>query len=202
MEIYKEGDKSKAICSHCKKIVPTTFQVRTAQIKDGDESYKVPNVLVGVCDVCESTVSVPQQSFTAVAEVRKKAEKESFDVRLPRHLLDILNNSIAALGVDVSADLRGQLLRLYLASCDEKNTSRLKENLKSDLLKGSFKRQNRLSMRMTGQLEDHIEKLIKSCKLKKTELVDSLIVDIKADLLDKKDPVRAKELRRALLAAG
>lgn len=204
MEIFKEGDRSRAICSHCKKQVTTTFKVRTTAIKDGGVSYKVPDILVGACDICDSVVSVPQQSFAAVAEVRKKAEKETLDFRIPRHLLDVLNNSIIVLGVETSSDLRSQLLRLYIASVSEnqKQREKLKHNLKSDLLKGTFKRSNRLSMKVNSQLETRFDEIRKSSGLKKTEVIDSLIVEVKNDILDKKNPARFEEIKRALLATG
>lgn len=204
MEIFKEKDKSRAICSHCKKQVTTTFQVRTSSIKDGGASYKVPDILVGVCDVCDSVVSVPQQSFAAVAEVRKKAEKETMDFRVPRHLLDVLNNSILVLGVETSSDLRSQLLRLYMASMSEnpKQSEKLKRNLKSELLQGTFKRSNRLSMKVNSQLETRFAEIRKVSGMNKTEVIDSLIVEVKHDILDKKNPTRFDEIKRALLATG
>lgn len=204
MEIFKEGDKSRAICSHCKKQVTTAFQVRTTSIKDGGVSYRVPDVLVGVCDVCDAVVSVPQQSFAAVSEVRKKAEKETLDFRVPRHLLDVLNNSIIVLGIEASSDLRSQLLRLYVASVSEskKHKERLKQNLKSDLLKGTFKRSNRLSMKFNSQLEIRFDDIRKVSGMNKTEVIDSLIVEVKKDILDKKNPKRFEEIKRALLATG
>ena len=182
----------------------TTFQVRTTSIKDGSVSYKVPHVLVGVCDVCEAVVSVPQQSFAAVSEVRKKAEKETLDFRIPRHLLDVLNNSIIVLGIETSSDLRSQLLRLYVASISEnqKHKERLRQNLKSDLLKGTFKRSNRLSMKVNSQLESRFDDIRTVSGMNKTEVIDSLIVEVKNDILDKKNPTRFEEIKRALLATG
>ncbi len=204
MEIFKEGDKSRAICSCCKKQVATTFQVRTAPIKDGGVSYRVPDILVGVCDACDTVVSIPQQSFAAVAEVRKKAEKETLDFRVPRHLLDVLNNSILELGVETSSDLRSQLLRLYIASVSEnpRQREKLKQNLKSELLKGTFKRSNRLSMKVNSQLEIRFDEMRKLSGMNKTEVIDSLIVEVKNDILDKKNPSRFEEIKRALLATG
>jgi len=206
MQIYKEGDKSKAICPHCRKLVATTFQVRTSSIHDGNSTYRVPMVLVGVCDQCESNITVPQQSFAAVSEVRKKAEKETLDFRLPRHLLDVLSNSIVALGVESSPDLRSQLLRLYVASFFSDNKAQmkhLKTNLKSDLLVGTIKRSSRLSMKINSQLSIRFEEIKKNSGLNKTQIIDSLIVEVNKDVLsDNKNSVRLTELKRALLATG
>lgn len=202
MLIFKEGDRSKAICQHCKKKVETTFKVRTSLIHDGTSSYKVPNALVGVCDICDSVISIPQQSFAAVAEVRKKADKENLEVRVPRHMLDILNNSIQSLGIEVSADLRAQLIRLYLADTKAKQYTHLKQNLTSALLKGTFKRSSRLSIKVTSQLENLYKTFLKNTDYTKADLIDSIIIEVKNDLLERKNPSRIAEVRNSLLAAG
>lgn len=204
MRIFKEGDKSRALCSHCKKQVSTTFQVKTTTIKDGGDSYRVPDVLVSVCDICEDVVSVPQQSFAAVAEVRKKAEKETLDFRVPRHLLDVLNSSIVELGVETSSDLRSQLFRLFVASISEKPKikERLNKNLKSDLLKGTFKRSSRLTIKVSSQLGELFEGMKEASGLNKTQVLDSIIVEVNNDILGKEDKEHRKEVRRALLAMG
>lgn len=203
MRIFKEGDKSKAICDRCQKIVTTTFKVRNAPVHYGKSTYSVKDVLVGACDECDLVVSIPQQSYAAVAEVRRKAEKENLEVRIPRHLLDILNNSILSLGIDVSADLRGQLVRLYLADTKAKQYTKLKQNLKDKILRGSFKSRNRLSVKVTSQLEDIYESFLKkNVSFTKTDLVYSVIIAVKQDLLDKKNPRKAHEVKTALLATG
>lgn len=46
----KSGDKGKAICSTCKKIVTTTYR----KSEEWD--------LAGFCDICDTEVSIPHQS--------------------------------------------------------------------------------------------------------------------------------------------
>lgn len=205
MNIFKEYDTSKAICDHCKKIVKTTFKVRDTIIHDRDEKpYKVKNILVGVCDNCDKTVSIPMQSSAAISEVRLKDIKTTVDVRLPRHLLDILNNTIIALGIDSTSDKRGHLLRFYIASIitDIKNILTLKKNLNSPLLKGSFKRRSRLTLKFNSQLDEHFNDVMKATGLKQTEIIDSLIIKINNDVLTKKDKKISHELKIMLLANG
>lgn len=57
---YNVGDKSKAICSVCKEVVSTTFKEKDTPLSDG--SGTVPMLLVGECDTCHTTVSLPPQS--------------------------------------------------------------------------------------------------------------------------------------------
>lgn len=202
MEIFKEGDKSKAICEHCKKISETTFKVRTSQIQDGQKTLRVPDVLVAVCDTCDKVAAIPQQSFAAVAEVKKKAETKNEDFRVPRHFLDILNNSIRIIGLNASKDLRARIVRHYLADLDitVKDIKHLKENLNSELLVGKFKRGNRLPMRLSSELEDHFTEVIALSHLSKTQVIDSVIVSIKEDILDNKDSEKIDNLKTALMA--
>jgi predicted XRE-type DNA-binding protein len=203
MEFYKEGDKSKAICEHCKKIVATTFKVRNALIKDGhDKSFKVPQILVGVCDLCDLTVSIPQQSSAAIGEVIKKEIKETIDVRLPRHFLDILNNAIVSLGIHSTSDKRGHLLRFYIASAIVQKSKALRKKLDSSLLKGNFKRSHRLTLKFNSQLDTHFHQLVKTSGLKQTEIIDALIVMVSEDILDKKNKLKSSTVRTMLLANG
>jgi hypothetical protein len=204
MDFYKEGDKAKAICEHCKKVVPTTFKVRRANLKDGDATLIVPDVLVSVCDECDKIAGVPQQSFAAVAEVRKKTEKVSIEVRLARHHLDVLNNVLEKIGIRATADLRSHLLRYYLASINMKdsNLKRLKHNLDSDLFRGKFSKNNRLSIKINDDLKTNIDLLMGKSKMSKTELVESMIVDAKDEVLDHPDKKRIEELKKTLLASA
>ncbi|SDJ36573.1 hypothetical protein SAMN04487926_14536 [Paraburkholderia steynii] len=57
---YHEGDKSQAICSNCREIVPTTFRYRDMPFSDGSGIAR--NMLVSVCDKCQTVVAIPAQS--------------------------------------------------------------------------------------------------------------------------------------------
>lgn len=70
MKLFLDGDCSKALCSHCAKVVKTVFVRRDVPFSDGEGMAK--NILVGVCDVCNAVVSIPAQSTPAIAEARKR----------------------------------------------------------------------------------------------------------------------------------
>lgn len=65
---FHEGDKSKAICSHCGKLVGTTFVRRDVPLSDGNRVAK--NILVAVCDVCGEVVATPPESTAAIRMAR------------------------------------------------------------------------------------------------------------------------------------
>lgn len=67
------GDKGQAICEDCEKLVETTYQIRDIPLSDS--RIIVPNLLVGVCNSCDKTVSIPAQNTAKIKEVREKLEK-------------------------------------------------------------------------------------------------------------------------------
>jgi len=68
--MFKENEKSKAICHICEKMVTTTFKVRDIKTSSGNKVVK--DILVAVCDECETTVATPAQS---TSEIKKQLNK-------------------------------------------------------------------------------------------------------------------------------
>ncbi len=79
MKIFQEGDKSKAFCTHCANAMGTTFVRRDVPFSDGKGLAK--NILVGTCDTCGMTVSIPAQSTPAISLARKQ-DPGSIEVNL------------------------------------------------------------------------------------------------------------------------
>lgn len=204
MEFYKEGDHSKAICPSCKEVTCTTFRVRDADIKDGSKTFHVPSVLVAVCDKCEKTVAIPQQSYPAVAEVRLKEESSNYEVRSPRHLLDILNIAITHLDIKLTSDLPANLIKYFWArfELDATTIELLRKNLDSDLLQGNFKKPARFSTNLGPSLTDKVDALRAELKFSKTELFDATVVQVKKEILDRPIGDATREIQSALLAYG
>lgn len=69
--LWKAGDRSRAICEDCGKGVETHFEYRTFPLLE--PKADVPDVLVGVCAECDRTVAVPYQSTPKLNEARKLA---------------------------------------------------------------------------------------------------------------------------------
>lgn len=66
---HKEGKKSKAICSDCKKVVSTTFETRSLDGKRGN--FCSQSLLVSVCDSCNKIVALPHQSIQDILSNKK-----------------------------------------------------------------------------------------------------------------------------------
>ena len=77
MSLYKAGDKSRALCPFCKSLRDTTFKVRTVPLSNG--AGEVPDLLVGVCDVCDSTMSTLQQSAPSIKAAMNQMTKKTLD---------------------------------------------------------------------------------------------------------------------------
>jgi len=96
MKIFKVGDTKKAACNSCKSFENVTFKLKDIPFSDG--SGIVKNVLVGVCNRCDSIAVLPHQSTPAVKrqlEVQRKALKN----RVPAHIIDRIN-LVSERGVD------------------------------------------------------------------------------------------------------
>ena len=66
-KIYNIGDKGKAACDKCGKFTPITYCLRDVPLSDSSYGI-VDNILVGVCDICDSVITMPNQSTPQVKE--------------------------------------------------------------------------------------------------------------------------------------
>jgi len=63
---FKVGDKSKAICNKCRKIVPTTMHLGNYRIPK--KKIVVPGILLAYCDNCGKLVGIPHQSTPKIRD--------------------------------------------------------------------------------------------------------------------------------------
>ena len=97
MNIVKEGDQRQVVCENC-GLTDATYRLRDIEFSDGSATVK--HVLAGVCDTCDSVVSLPSQS-TAQVRAEYNKVKTSIDVRLPAHYLDILHVAAQIINPDL-----------------------------------------------------------------------------------------------------
>jgi len=197
MKIYTEGEKSKGLCQACKKLVPTTFKVSSVPLSSGKGN--VDNILVGKCDHCDHTVSIPQQSSPRIKEVL--AKKHSIEVRLPIHLLDILILACDQFHVGSPDQLKDSLVRHYidLADSDKKISQNLKKFSESEFARGSS---YRLSLKVNEVLYERFNHLMSHTKLTKTQLLKGLILQINEDILQKPTKKRIRSLEKVMLVSA
>lgn len=82
------GDQSRAVCPVCSAMRDTTYLYRSVHLER--TGVTVQNVLVGVCTVCDTTVSVPAQSTPRLKEARQRVMKEQ-NARISFEMEDRLN---------------------------------------------------------------------------------------------------------------
>ena len=78
---------SRAVCPTCETMRNTRFMRRTVHLEH--PNVDVEDVLVDVCTVCGSIVTVPAQSAPRLREARKR-QLVSYEARIPTHLHDAL----------------------------------------------------------------------------------------------------------------
>jgi hypothetical protein len=71
MKLLRVGDKKKAACEKCKAFVNATFKLKDVDLSD--KIAIVKNVLVGICDNCNSVIVLPHQSSDLVKETIDKS---------------------------------------------------------------------------------------------------------------------------------
>jgi hypothetical protein len=196
MKLYEEGEKSKAICSHCKQLVGTTFLRRDVPFSDGKGMVK--NILAAVCDACGRVIAIPAQSTPAIRGARQK-EVRSIEAQLPAIYLDVLD--LAAYMVDntSSTEFRKVLMMLYLHrfASGEYPQARLIKAHKSATERFKERRgaaRRRLSMKVTPQIADDLKTLMHDTTMSQTEVIKSVIYQIQSDLIEVQKPALLKEL--------
>jgi hypothetical protein len=106
----KAGDHSRAICPHCEAMQATVYEYRSVSL--AKTKVAVHNVLVGVCRVCDRTISLPAQSTPRIKEAREREIKEQ-NARIPLELEDRLN--MMAYSLDIRPEpFKGAVCRYAL----------------------------------------------------------------------------------------
>ncbi len=197
MRIFKEGDHSKALCDPCKEVVTTTFARRDVRFSDG--SGVVKNLLVGVCDECGKTVTIPAQSTPAIARARKAAP-ESIEANLPAIYVDVLDFAAHTIDSSASSEFRRVLLTYFVhrSALDPSSAKRLKKAHERAVVaypesRGAARR--RLSMKVPSRVSHELRQLEQRTAMNTTELIKSVVYDIQDAVLDKPQPAVINALR-------
>jgi len=197
MKILKVGDTQKAACNHCKGLVPVTFKLRTVPFSDGVGVVK--NVLVGVCDHCDSVVILPHQS-TPVVKKQMDAQRTALESRVPAHMVDILN--LASVELSGGTEFVPGLIKFYIHSLSNNDISSrdIPQYLESELAKG--KSQKRISIK--GRLvAEEIGRLKEITNIRSTtEIIKAVVLKINDDVLVKKKTGMIKQLKNIVAATA
>ena len=205
MKLFKAGEKGKAVCESCKDIVKTTFYYRDIPFRDSPGIVK--DILVSVCDTCDSIVAVPAQSAPAIKAFRDTATK-SIEVNLPAPFVEVLDLAAFRIDPQATTEFRKRLLAYYIhqyATNEDawKKISSLIEKVSTKFAARGAIPKKRLSFKVTPRLDGEINLIMHFSKLKKTEIIKGLVMQIDKDIVQPKKPRHLAELQRlAAVVAG
>ncbi|MFT5700423.1 MAG: hypothetical protein ACI8ZB_003297 [Desulforhopalus sp.] len=197
MRIVKVGDTQKAACNNCKSFEDVTFQLRDVPFSDGNGIVK--NVLVGVCDCCDSVVILPHQSTPAVKR-ELEGQRKALESRVPAHMIDILN--LVSDQLNGGPEFIPSLIKFYIHLLSQTKTSSLSllQYLDSELAQG--KAQKRISIKGRLVIKD-VNHLKEITKIKSTtDIIKSVVLKINDDILIKKEPRLIRQLSDIVAATA
>jgi hypothetical protein len=178
-KFWKAGDRSRAICEQCGKVVETRFEYRTYSLTK--PRVDVPDVLVAVCTSCDCVVAVPYQSSPKLNAARKAAEAP-LEARIPKHLEDVLAVVASHYGRN-DREFRGVILRYYLHLMGESDAlaRHIRELASGDLASGAA--DERLSLKIQAPVLDRAWETARNAGMRsKTEMVKGAIIAAAEDL--------------------
>ncbi len=191
MKILKEGDRSESMCPTCKARVPIRYSYRTVHLDETDIDVK--NVLVGVCEKCTKTASIPAQSFPRLKEARERKSK-IIEARIPLELDDIIR-MIADYYHVSDQEFRSSLLRFYLYQIvkNESLVRRIKRLSEKDLACG--KAPARVSLRLSYDLWNNAWTVLNNSGINDwSTVIRGIIVAAQEDVLGNRASRRREDL--------
>jgi hypothetical protein len=171
--------------------VAVVFEYRDLPL---DSGAVVRNVLVGVDEVTGEVLTVPAQSTPRIRLARQAVKDETFSVRIPHELNDVLWGVSAELGAN-PAKLGAALIRFYLREAADSRTvaRRLKRLSLSDLAAKPSKA--RLTLRSDADLLDRVDQVVVREGVSRSDLVRGAVVAAKEDVFDRPRKGRLAQLK-------
>lgn len=198
VQVLQAGDTGEAICPRCEERVSTHYEYRTLHLEETD--VDVENVLVGVCDQCQETVTVPAQSTPKLKVARKKKE-ETVEARVPRPLEDLvflIADEVGSSGVD----FRNQLVRYYLIEIGEKDATARRVRDLAETGLAQAKKDARISVRVDADtLRYAMQRAEEQGVKSQADMIRGILIAGAQDVLGGRATRRRRELERIAAVA-
>lgn len=190
MKIMEEGTRGVALSPEHGK-VPVVFRYRDLIL---DSGIVVKDVLVGVVEETGEVLSIPAQSTPRIKLARQAVKDETFSVRIPFELNDVLWGVSHELGANPKK-FNSALIRFYLHEATDSRTMarRLKKLSSSELAAKSAK--TRLTLRSDSELLDRVKLVEEREGVTRSHLVRGAVIAGKEDVFDRPRKGRLAELR-------
>lgn len=200
MKLYLQGDRGKALCEHCQQVVGITYTRRDVPFSDGNGQAR--EVLVGVCDLCATVVAIPPQSTPAIKEARKQS-LTSIEARLPAVYLDVLDAAMHSVAEDAGVQMRKLFFSYYFSAPAGPGLEQVHEGFAAYLAEQAEARQvpatqamKRLSLKVNHYVAEDLARLLRATRMSQTELLKSLIAQMRLDVLEGGNPAVIADLRQ------
>lgn len=195
MRILKEGDTGTAVAPGRGK-VSIVYRYQDLVL---DSGAVVKHVLVGVDIEAGEVLTVPAQSTPKIQAARKAAKEETFSVRIPCELDDVLWLVSAQFGVNPSR-FTAPLIRFYLnEALASASLARRLKRLSAGALASKACR-SKLTLRSYTALVDRLKMIEKRYAVSRSALVRGVVLAAKQDVLDGRAK-RRTELLQAIAEA-
>lgn len=199
MKLYLQGDRGKALCEHCQQVVGITYTRRDVPFSDGNGQAR--EILVGVCDQCATTVAIPpvdpgdQGSAPPATDLHRGAAACGLPRRAGRR--DALGGR-GRRGADAQAVLQLLLQRPLVPALEQ-----VHDGFAQYLAQQAEVRQipavnamKRLSLKVNHYVAEDLARLLQATRMTQTELLKSLIAQIRLDVLEGGNPAVIADLRQ------
>lgn len=199
LKIWREGERSEALCPRCGDWRGTEFQYRTLRLEKSKKD--VPDVLVAACTECGEIAAVSHQSAPKLREARKRTPAR-VDARIPKELRDIVGVLATEFGGEPEP-FAGGMMRYYLQRfvTDKELARRVATLAKSKEAEGTAG--GRLAFRLEKGLLREAMVVAELVRVKdKSALVRGIIIAAKQDAYDAPHAERREALQAIALAAG
>ncbi|MCY7259132.1 MULTISPECIES: hypothetical protein [Pseudomonas] len=200
MKLFLQGDRGKALCEHCQQVVGITYLRRDVPFSDGNGLAR--DILVGVCDQCATTVAIPPQSTPAIKDARQHP-LTSIEARLPAVYLDVLDAAMHSVIQDAGVQMRKLFFSYYFSARVAPCLERVHSTFTAYLAEQAEARQlpavhsmKRLSLKVNHYVAEDLARLLQATRMTQTELLKSLIAQMRLDVLEGGNPAVIADLRQ------
>lgn len=202
MRILKEGDKSQAVCLHCKRLVNTTYHYDT-YVFPNDEENSIENVLQGFCDVCGSVAAIPAQSSPKIHKEQRR-NNLPVEARVTPPLEDILFAVSAKIRVEPQLTLR-ILIHFFTQQWLQKPVPVSLEKIINSHL-GLRLSQGLSTCRVSSKVDsitlEILDRVQEKFHVTRSDLFKAVLIEAGMDLVERPDSAIAKRFFKAASILG
>lgn len=190
MKFIEEGSTGVALAPERGR-VPVVYEYRDLTL---DSGLVVEEVLVGVDVETREVLLVPAQSTPRIKLARQAAKEETFSVRIPRELNDVLWGVSYELGANPTK-LVSALIRFYLHEATDRRSMALRlKKLSASVLAAKASR-TKLTLRSDSELLKRVKRVEERESVTRSALVRGAVIAMKEDVFDRPRKGRLAQLR-------